>query len=1666
MPKKKLQNRIDILLADLKAVQDESEVEPELASYEAEPDAVPGFATPGEVGVLEQAAHLPSISQPVRRAKKSTKDGKAEKRRSSVTDRAKPAPTPISPVTARAHPPKITPTRPATSFQLSKKMQEKGLLLSSPLTSQGTLSLKRGQPVYTSASEPDKSHPTQADLPAVMAVPFSHPNQQRALLEALDDTPSRNWNDDERRLVEQVTDQLSLALENAYLFQETQAALAEAEALYSINQAATHSLKLEEILQEMLEKVLHSIGLDAGLISIFNEVNSQLQLIVHHNLPQPILEKFQSNGLGDTLCERVYRSNSSIILPDLQQTIPSNFASILHGINFQPLIDNKIISYLGSPILSKGKVLGTLCTFGFSPIDSQALNQSLFIASCQQIGIAIENAQLFANEQERRRIADALRELASVVGSSLELKEITQRMLDQLSNLINFDCASIQLIRGDQREEISRRILAEELSHSTTSLVEGTLAPIQTDELIYEAYLTRVPVLVADTQTDIRWQKANFGRQARSWLCAPLVAGQEVLGFVILEHANPGMYNEESRSLIIAFAAQAAVAIRNARLFEQVQAAFSETDRLYQASAEMNAVESYADVLDILRRTTILGNPEIQFLNICLFDQPWRDNQPPERLLSIAQWKSPTVNYLELNDEKGPLFVQPEAVSIYAEMLNPDQSILLQDLTADSQIPEQARLWYVDRLGMKALIFSPLNIGEQWIGFVEAVLDQPLALTVAAAKPLNALASQAAVAIQNLHLLDETRSRASQLETAAEIARDTSGTLDLDDLLNRAVALIREKYGFYHASIYLLDETGQFAVVRASTNVKNPAVRTKQNWLEVGSTTVVGQVTKTGHPLVVNDVSHSSIPRSSSLQPETRAEIAIPLKIGSRTGIPKKQVNGEKKVSTQPLSRIIGALDVQAIEINAFNPEEIAVLYILADQLAVAVDNARAYELAQQANLESQTRLQELSTLYSVSQALSGATMQSAEIAHTVANEFVTLFSVDRVSVLQHDTEEDKLHVLAVAFPGLDQEGLSSEASVRLTGTPSGSIPLEKYIAVEQVMQTHQPLTVHRGDEIFPAIITVMDVNDPLQVSELVNPLTNTIILVPLSVKGHSIGIIQLEFASNEARFALSPSQTNLAITIANAAAVALENAQLYEEQLDTAEKLRELDKLKSQFLANMSHELRTPLNSIIGFSRVVLKGIDGPISDTQQQDITAIHNAGTHLLKLINDVLDISKIEAGKMELAFDNEVNMAELVESAMSTAIGLTKDKPIQLERFIEPDLPLVRADSTRIRQVLINFLSNAAKFTDQGTITVRVSRQVDTLIGSLPLLPEIIVSVTDTGPGITQADQVKLFRPFSQVDPSPTRKVGGSGLGLSISRLLVELHGGRIGVKSQLGEGSTFFFTLPIQVSEAEAADKIEPTGQVVEQSNMVLIIEDDRQVIKLYERYLGEHGFQVTALMDPMRAVEVARELSPFAITLDIMMPRKDGWQVLKELKDDPETRSIPVVICSIIEDQEKGFSLGAVDYLAKPILEEDLIKALNRLNGDGSLHEVLVIDDDLDDLRLVERVLQQQTEFRVRTAQGGAEGLVAVQTRPPQAIILDLYMPEVDGFTVLEMIRQDQYLRDIPVIIFTAGDLSEADRARLQKFSLDLLYKSEFREEDLLSSLQKVLHRLSPIRPK
>jgi signal transduction histidine kinase/DNA-binding response OmpR family regulator len=537
----------------------------------------------------------------------------------------------------------------------------------------------------------------------------------------------------------------------------------------------------------------------------------------------------------------------------------------------------------------------------------------------------------------------------------------------------------------------------------------------------------------------------------------------------------------------------------------------------------------------------------------------------------------------------------------------------------------------------------------------------------------------------------------------------------------------------------------------------------------------------------------------------------------------------------------------------------------------------------------------------------------------------------------------------------------------------------------------------------------------------------------------------------------LTQDDVDLLQSLLASAAQALQSARLYELQRETAERLSEMDRLKSQFLANMSHELRTPLNSIIGFSRVILKGIDGPVSDLQQQDLTSIHNAGQHLLGLINDVLDMSKIEAGKMELVFD-EVDLHDIIKGVMSTALALVKEKPVSLHQEIDSSLPMVRADSMRMRQVLLNLLSNASKFTDQGRVTLRAFPVItESPVTGRPW-PFVQVTVEDTGGGIAPQDMSKLFEAFSQVDASATRKVGGTGLGLNITKHLVELHGGRIWVESELGQGSRFSFIVP-QFHVPEDMLEPEPPAAPGAEAQVILAVDDDERVITLYRRYLEPHGYNVIGVNNSASAVKQAAELQPAAILLDALMPGQDGWEVLAELKRNPATRGLPVVMCTIVADEQRGFSLGAADYLVKPFLEADLLRALTGLRAPdgGQSRSVLVIDDQADDVQFIRRTLENLDGFQVSSAQSGSAGLAAARSQKPQAIILDLLMPEMDGFEVLAALRQDPATAGIPVLVVTGADLSPQDRERLHLQADAMLRKGSFSEEDLLADLQRAL---------
>ena len=525
----------------------------------------------------------------------------------------------------------------------------------------------------------------------------------------------------------------------------------------------------------------------------------------------------------------------------------------------------------------------------------------------------------------------------------------------------------------------------------------------------------------------------------------------------------------------------------------------------------------------------------------------------------------------------------------------------------------------------------------------------------------------------------------------------------------------------------------------------------------------------------------------------------------------------------------------------------------------------------------------------------------------------------------------------------------------------------------------------------------------------------------------------------------------------AKAAALAESNHQLEEARIaaDVA------NTAKSSFLANMSHELRTPLNAILGYSEMLQEEAADLNQPTFTPDLKKIHGAGKHLLGLINDILDLSKVEAGKMTLYLE-EFDVAALVAEVGATVQPLIARQGNRLEIICPPDLGVMRSDQTKVRQVLFNLLSNSSKFTEGGTITLRVAaRTADAGQGVARDSRMIEFSIADTGIGMTAEQMGRLFKAFEQADASTTKKYGGTGLGLVLCRRFSQLMGGDVSVSSQPGVGSTFTVVLPMTPPQTGSTDPAAASATPVlgvadANAPLVLVIDDDRAVHDLMTRFLVREGYRVQTAATGAEGLRLAAELHPAVITLDVMMPGLDGWSVLRRLKEAPATAGIPVVMVTIVDERNLGFSLGAVDYLAKPIDRARLQHMLAQLRAAGRLGDVLVVDDGVDVRDLLRRQLAGEG-FEVREAVNGQEGLDRVREKIPGVILLDLMMPELDGFGFVEQLRANPAWQDIPVIVVTAKDLTDEDHQRLNHQVTLILEKGGFQTETLLAQIRSSL---------
>jgi signal transduction histidine kinase/DNA-binding response OmpR family regulator len=731
-----------------------------------------------------------------------------------------------------------------------------------------------------------------------------------------------------------------------------------------------------------------------------------------------------------------------------------------------------------------------------------------------------------------------------------------------------------------------------------------------------------------------------------------------------------------------------------------------------------------------------------------------------------------------------------------------------------------------------------------------------------------------------------------------------------------------------------------------------------------------------------------------------------------------QRVAGFRTIMGVPMlldGEVVGVLSVWRTQVDPFSDRAVEVLTTFAAQAALAVRTVDLVRALGSRTDELGRKVNQLEALGAVGEAVSSS-LNLTEVLNTIVTQAVLLSGTYGGSVYEFDEDAKEFRIRTVCGTSLAVLDALRRTRIGLDDTFLGKAakqgrPMELPDLRDAPLDPHLSVLAEGG---WRSLVAVPMLREGRIIGALV-------------VRRHTPGHVPQEIR-------------DLLETFASQSALALINAQLYRQLEQQSAALEVASRHKSEFLASMSHELRTPLNAIIGFSEVLLERMFGELNERQDDYLRDIWSSGKHLLELLNDILDLSKIEAGQMVLN-RSEFAARESLDYCLSLVRERALKQRILLSLEVDPGVGVLDADRLRFRQVVLNLLSNAVKFTpDGGRVDVRASIRDQ----------DLVVEVADTGPGVAAEDRQRIFDSFQQGARLPGQ-AEGTGLGLTLSKRILELHGGRIWVESEAGKGSTFGFALPAGSGEPALTsvpqaglDSGLPTELAPGPGPTVVVVEDDRRSFDLLRAYLEAAGARVVSARDGEEGLDTVRRLSPAGVILDILLPGIDGWEVLARLKSDPRTTAIPVIVVSMLDERGRGFALGAAEYLVKPVGKEQLLAALYRAAAmPERKHTVVAIDDDPLAIELVRASLEPEG-WTVLGAATGQEGLALIRERQPSAVLLDLLMPGMDGFEVVEALRSDPDTKSVPVVILTSKSMTQQDKERLQGRITYVARKTEF----------------------
>src|SRR5262245_30548373 len=994
-------------------------------------------------------------------------------------------------------------------------------------------------------------------------------------------------------------------------------------------------------------------------------------------------------------------------------------------------------------------------------------------------------------------------------------------------------------------------------------------------------------VHIHDIQSDPEYtNSATLSAGIRTMLGVPLLREGIPIGVIGLNRSTVRPFTDKQIELVTTFADQAVIAIENVRLFDEVQA------RTRELSESLEQQTATSEVLDVISRSpgelkpvfeTMLANAT----RLCDAKLGLLNLYDGDKFHTVALCNVPSA----YADTHWIETFRPPPGSGHAEVLRTKEVVHFDDLrsTAPYRDGDPLIVTFVELTVVRTFLIAPMINENELIGTICIYRQEVRPFIDKQIELVKNFAAQAVIAIENARLLNELRESLQQQTATADVLKVISrSTFDLQAVLNTLVESAARLGEADHAAI-CRPKGDAYVYVASRGYPREYDEYMSAHPLVPSPRSVLGRAVLERRVVQVADV--EAEPNYALAEPQKlvgfRTVLGVPL---LRDGTP------------------IGGVMLSRSTVRPFTDQQIELVTTFADQAVIAIENVRLFDELQARTRDLTESLQQQTATADVLKVISRSTFELQTVLDTLVQSAARLCEADMAGIVR--PQGDVLRFAASYRHSDEFVHFMEQRPIPLArGSATGRALLEGRI-------------VHIPD--------IKADPDYTYVDERLGGF-RTIVAVPMLREGTPIGVLAL---TRVAMHPFTDKQIELVSTFADQAAIAIENVRLFEEIQDKSQQLEVASKHKSQFLASMSHELRTPLNAIIGVTEMLLEDARDFKRDDELEPLDRVLRAARHLLALINDILDLSKIEAGRMELHLES-FSLVPTIEDVAKTVEPMATNNANRMVIDCAPDLGTIHADQTRFRQALLNLASNANKFTENGTVTIAARAQ------QLDGREWITIAVTDTGIGMTEEQMGRLFQEFSQADASTSRKYGGTGLGLAISRHFCRLMGGDITVESKPGEGSTFMIRLPRIVqsveplmpqgeSEARAAP-IHPIAEEAEEP-LILVVDDDATVRELVVRHLERAGFAAVAARGGHEGLRLVRELRPAAVTLDIMMPDLDGWTVLAAIKGDPELAGIPVVLMSIV-DQKNGYALGAADYLVKPVDRAKLVETLRNICG-------------------------------------------------------------------------------------------------------------------------------------